>query len=62
MAETFCVGCIHFKEAVDGVGKCKKVTPTTHFTMAENKMVRRDNGWAKVKTTDTSCASFEAIP
>ncbi len=57
-----CVDCIHFKDAVAGEGLCKYEHPETHFTMAQNKEIRRDNGWTKTTATNSSCGRFVVIP
>lgn len=61
--ETYCGRCVNLKDIVNGVGNCKKHCAETHFTLASNREIQRDNGWPKVKITDTACEDgFEAIP
>jgi hypothetical protein len=50
-----CEDCIHCKDVVDGKGKCKYEHPETHFTLAGNKEIRRDNGWPIVDITEEGC-------
>ena len=57
-----CEDCNFLKDVVDGKGKCKYENPDTHFTLADNKEIRRDNGWPTVVVGEEACGRFEVIP
>jgi hypothetical protein len=54
-----CDDCNCCKDKADGKGLCKKEHPTTHFTLANNKTIRRDDGWPIVDLDCEACGDFE---